>query len=257
VWSGNPKTTIGPATLTVKTYDNLSGIAGGEYFIGDADPGFGNGTAMSKSGDQLSLIFGANFATGVYKVTVRAQDMAGNWSLPSTDYLVVYNPFSLRMTGKHSVRPLVENGDVLPGLAVAAQSDVAAFGFTVGYDAKGNILPKNDFQLSYNTGTQCNKVQQAAGCHSLSLNATSITWFTTQGINDSIGICEGIAVLSADGVKQQVTFQLTVVDGERVNSATPDHLDLRIFPIGANISTDQSLYHLSDDVLRGSIHIKT
>jgi virginiamycin B lyase len=63
-WSSNPKATTASTTLTASTSDSLSGVAGGEYFIG-SDPGVGNGTAASYSGGNLSATIGASLNPGV------------------------------------------------------------------------------------------------------------------------------------------------------------------------------------------------
>lgn len=66
-------------TLTVSATDDLSGVAGGEYFIG-ADPGQGSGLSMQWNGTSLAANFGSLLAPGVYTISIRAVDVAGNWS---------------------------------------------------------------------------------------------------------------------------------------------------------------------------------
>lgn len=258
VWTNNPKTTLSMATVTIPSTDNLSGITEAEYYLGDTDPGQGNGATMQVNHEDgtVSVSFNTDFPTGVYKVTVRAKDKAGNWSMPASDYLVVYDPFGTRMTGKRTLLPSLAGGDILSGLISNDQPDKAKFGFNVRYDNDGNIHKNSDFQFKYETGVMCNKPEQATNCHNFELNATSIAWLTTQGQNDSTGILQGIARLSVNGVVSNVIFRLTGLDGELLNSTTQDHLTLKVYPEGENPNTATPIYQVSADVLRGNIKIR-
>lgn len=51
-WSANPVAVGSNTTLTVAASDSLSGVTGGEYFVG-TDPGVGSATAMTYSGGNL------------------------------------------------------------------------------------------------------------------------------------------------------------------------------------------------------------
>ncbi len=255
-WTNNPKSTLGTATLTIPTSDNLSGVVAAEYFLGDNDPGLGNGAAMQVGDDSISVGFNTDFPTGVYKVTVRAKDKAGNWSQTTSDYLVVYDPFGTRMTGKKTLLPSLANGDKLPGLATTGQQDKATFGFNVRYADDGSMHRNSDFQFKYETGTRCGKPAQAINCHSFELNAMSIAWLTTQGTNDSTGIFQGVARLNVDGTTTNVIFRLTGLDGERLDSASPDHLTLKVYDQNDNPNIASPIYLVSDDVLRGNIKIQ-
>jgi hypothetical protein len=77
-WDNNPKSIFGTATIAIPATDNLSGIAEAEYYLGDFDPGEGNGATMQVNDGNVSVTFGTDFPTGVYKVTMRAEDKAGN-----------------------------------------------------------------------------------------------------------------------------------------------------------------------------------
>lgn len=254
-WTNNPKSTADSSTLTVPATDNLAGVEEAEYFLGDEDPGQGNGATMTLDGGNLTTTFGTDFPTGVYKVTVRAKDVAGNWSEPVSDYLVVYNPDGVRMTGWRTLLPSVSEGDVLPGLISPSQDDRARFGFNVRYNNLGQIHQNSDFQFSYHTGTQCFNPLKAQNCHLLYMNATSVEWLATQGTNNSTGIFQGAAWLLVDGQTRQVTFRLTGLDGERLNDSSADHLTLRVFAQGDNPNTATPLYHVDADVVRGNVRV--
>jgi hypothetical protein len=255
-WTGNPKAATDTATLTIPATDNLSGITEAEYFLGESDPGQGNGANMTLDGDNLTTTFGADFPTGVFKVTVRAKDKAGNWSALVSDYLVVYNPDGMRMTGKKTIRPSLANGDVLPGLGDFTSDDKAKFGFNVRYDKDGQIHKTSDFQFGYKIGEKCKNAEKAHGCHIFNLNATSIEWLTTQGVNNSTGIFQGTAELEIDGAISEVAFRLSGIDGELLNATDPDHLTLRIFRSDDNPNTATPIYRVNTDVERGNIRIR-
>jgi hypothetical protein len=264
IWSQNPKPTTATTTLTVPATDDSSGIQKAEYFIGDNDPGQGNGATMQLSNVQngglsadVTTTFGTDFPTGVYKISVRAQDTAGNWSNPVSDYLVVYDPAGPKMTGKRTIVPSLGNGDILPGLISNSQTDKAQFGFSVKYNNQGQINGNSDLQFSYSTGTHCNNPNNAVNCHALSLNATSISWLTTQGTNNSTGIFQGTATLNIDGQASAVLFRVTGVDGERLSATANDQFQIAIYNSGSNPNTDVPLYRVnSADITRGNIKIQ-
>ena len=183
------------------------------------------------------------------------QDKAGNWSPPGADYLVVYNPFATRLNGKHALLPSLANGDYLPGLVDASQTDTATFGFSAGYDSRGQML-KSDMQFSYATGKNCNQPLKAQNCHNTELNAASVDWLAVTGVNNATGIFEGSANLVVDGLSQAVRYRVVALDGERLSSSSQDHLWLAIFAKGADPNTATPLYQVNADVLRGNIHIK-
>ncbi len=256
LWSANPKSISQIATLTVGVVDTGSGIAGGEYFLGDTDPGQGNGAMMSLNGSNLTSTFGTDFPTGVYRVNIRAKDIAGNWSDIISDFLVVYNPDGPRMTGKKAIVPSLGNGDVLPGLISGSQTDKASFGFNVKYGNQGQIHPSSDLQLSYSTGTKCNKPAQAQNCHTTTLNATSIAWLTTQDTNNSTGIFQGTANLNVDGAASTVIFRVTGRDGARFSPTANDQFQIKIYAQGADPNTATPVYRINlVDIEKGSVKI--
>ena len=90
-----PNTTDGTFTvaLTATASDPSSGINLAEWFTG-ADPGTGNGTAMSitENGavwDLAATINADGWTAGNYQLNVRASDAAGNWSPTASTTLTV------------------------------------------------------------------------------------------------------------------------------------------------------------------------
>ncbi|HSX17318.1 MAG TPA: carboxypeptidase-like regulatory domain-containing protein [Patescibacteria group bacterium] len=255
-WSQNPKAIGQTSLLTVGVSDNLSGVVGGEYFLGDTDPGAGNGTAMALGSGSLTTTFGTTLQPGVYRVNVRAKDNAGNWSAVVTDFLVVYDPNGASITGKRTFVPLLANGDNLPGLISNNQTDKATFAFNVKYNNQGVVAAGSDLRLDYSTGTHCNNPNQAVNCHSFKLDATNISWLVVDGTNQSEGIFQGTATLTIDGVTTTVTFRVTALDGDRFNPTTTDHFAIKIYAQNADPNTAAPLYQMSDDVGQGDIKIK-
>lgn len=66
----------GNDTISATTTDGLSGISGGEYFVG-ADPGPGNGTPMDYANGTVSAVVNV---MGTTTYSMRSRDLAGNWS---------------------------------------------------------------------------------------------------------------------------------------------------------------------------------
>jgi len=89
-WSANPVSLGSNATLTVPAADAQSGVAGGEYYIGN-DPGVGHGTAMTYGSGNLTATLGSSLAAGNYTVGIRSRDVANNWSSVTTTTLMVRN----------------------------------------------------------------------------------------------------------------------------------------------------------------------
>jgi hypothetical protein len=256
LWSLNPKAVNQATSLTVAVSDDSSGVATGEYFVGDTDPGHGLGTPMNLSGTNLTTVLGTTFQPGVYRINIRAKDQAGNWSQPTVDYLVVYDPNGLSVTGKKTVVPSLAAGDILPGLGDPTQADKADFGFSVKYDNQGVIGPKSDMMLDYNTGARCQNPARAVNCHQLSINANTISWLVIDGASQSEGIFQGTASMVVDGMSTTNPFRITAVDGTRLDASSPDHLTLRIYAPGANPDSATPLYQLSQPVVRGNIKIR-
>lgn len=245
--------------------DNLSGVAGGEYYL-DTDPGQGNGLPLAYANGELSATSistgtgGLNLQPGVYLVNVRSRDIAGTWGAPASAYLVVYDPSGLKMKGKkdrliphYNINPALS--DLLPGLIGPSQDDVVKFAFLAEYNNGTINQNKSDFKLEYHTGTKCNKPDQAANCHDLVLNATSIAWLVVNGTNNSHGIFQGLATVKVDGVTTTNPFRVEGIDSDRLGGSAQDHVVVKVFAPGANPDTAQPLYRIDNDLTRGDIKI--
>lgn len=251
-WTTNPIPIGSNTTLSVAVADNLSGVAGGEYFVG-ADPGIGNGVSMALNSGNLTSSLGSNLATGVYNIGVRAEDSAGNWSPVSTTMLAVYNPSTtLGVTGKNKkdLIPSLANSDVLPGLVSNTQTDAADYGISVAYK-NGVIDTRSAFNFTYTTGTNCKKAN-AINCHSFILNSTSIAWLALDMANNSRAIFQGVAAVVADGVTTTNTFTVEAIDGDLLTTSVNDSLVLKVYAPGADPNYATPLYQATGSMPKGN-----
>jgi hypothetical protein len=253
-WSSNPISTTQTASVTVPVADSLSGISGGEYYLGTTDPGQGNGNTMAYSNGNLTSSF-SGLNSGIYKVNFRAKDNAGNWSGLVSDYLVVYNPQVGGMSGHSNTISPIYGTDLLPGLIQAGQSDQASFALSVKYDSSGSIVSSSKLKFAYSTGSNCNKLAQAVNCHSLTLDSSSIQWLVIGGTNNSQGTIQGIATVTVDGVTTTNTFRLVGLDGSLLSPQANDNITIQIFAPGDNPNTANPIYHINDTITKGSVKI--
>ncbi len=253
-WTNNPMTTTQSTTVTVPVSDALSGVAGGEYYLGTTDPGQGNGTAMTLSGGNLTASF-ANMAAGIYTINFRAKDTAGDWSSVTTDYLVVYSVTQTSADGHSNKVMPVYGSDVLPWLTQAGQTDTASFAFTVKYK-NGSLDTSSKVHFDYNTGSNCKNSNKATNCHSTSLDSTSIAWMVVSGTNNSQATIQGTATLTIDGTTTTNPFRIIATDGARLNPATADQFELEIYAPGANPNTASPIYILNDPLTNGNVIVK-
>ena len=141
----NPVSVDATSLLQADVSDDASGLASAEWFL-DADPGQGDGEPMAISGGVATATIGAGLEPGVYTVSVRAQDQAGNWSAPSETLLVVYDPAGGFVTGGGWIDS--------PGGALVADPDAsgrANFGFVSKYK-KGATIPTGQTEFRFVAG---------------------------------------------------------------------------------------------------------
>ncbi len=251
VWSVNPKPLTSSTVLTALATDGVSGLAAGEYFL-DTDHGAGNNIPMTVSASNLTATIASNLTAGVYRVGVRAQDTAGNWSTPTNTMLVVYDPsISIGVTGKNKndLVPSLANGDLLPGLSSPSQTDPVDYGFTVDY-TNGVLDPHNDLVLTYQTGSQCNS-PHPNNCHSFTVSATGFNWMIIDQTNNSRGRFQGTASVTVDGVTTTNPFTVEGIDGDRLTPATDDHFTFKVYAPGADAATATPIYQVSGATAKG------
>ncbi|MEZ4621617.1 MAG: hypothetical protein R2867_39795 [Caldilineaceae bacterium] len=97
----NPTNEVPNIAVVASATDAATTIAAAEWFVG-ADPGVGNGTAMtvngSGPGNVTATINVSSWSNGDYTLTVRAKDAAGNWSATDSIVLTVENPLVLYLS---------------------------------------------------------------------------------------------------------------------------------------------------------------
>lgn len=256
-WTTNPRKVGQDTTFTVSAADGQeSGVKGGEYFIGDTDPGVGKATQMTWDGTSLNAtIVNSGLQAGIYKVSVRAVDNADNWSTLLSDYMVVYDPSGQTVTASKTTSvPSLANGDILPGLTQAGQTNKATFAFKVFYDsATQNVSGQSTFSFSYSTGTCGNK---PVNCTTLAISAPSFAWFVTDAQGNAVSTFQGTATVTINGTATSNPFRVVATDGNKTTPTTTDKVSVKIYSPGANPNTATPIYQINDPISAGAIAIQ-
>jgi hypothetical protein len=87
-WSKDTIRETESATLTVNASDTYSGVSGGEYFIGNEDPGIGQATPLQMVDGKPTLSL-SGLEPGSYTYWIRIRDLAGNWTQAASATLTV------------------------------------------------------------------------------------------------------------------------------------------------------------------------
>lgn len=253
-----------PAVVSGLSTETSSPAA--EYFIGNTDPGKGKATPLrlseiiAPSDGSLPVtkaIYAGDLPTtlppGTHKITMRAQDKAGNWA-SLVDYVVVYNadsavaPGGGRASGRLLMTPSTARGDLLPGLKYAQgvspgtpspsptkqpQEDRLSLAFNIEFTKASSTTPppqfhipkdSSNFHLSYVTGTNCEDLAHANNCFVTEISTTSdkkITHFSTEGENNSRGTIYGKAVAQRVRISNASTTTASNPDGSTSLTTTP------------------------------------
>lgn len=252
-WSLNPKPTTSSATLSVLTTENLSGIRKAEYFVGATDPGKGNATPMTLTNQYVyngavtsaaaTADFGTGMTPGVYKISYRVQDNAGNWSLLGSDYLVVYNSTGPKdVTVKDNNIAPVLGVDVLPGLVIANQKDKATIAYDVSYNTVGAVDTSSKLVLTYSSDKPCNGKQTCvvmdfsagAGTSGSSITHLVISDDGTMATYDGVG-----KMVMNDGSTAYYPFKVITTDSSAQKSS-----EIYIYGDEQNMEANIPLYQL-------------
>lgn len=240
-------------SFTVGATDEGSGVAGGEFFYG-ADPGVGNGTTMTYANGNLNGMLTNTMPAGVYQVSVRAQDNAGNWSDTKSATIVVTASVN-RAQGQTSFKPSAGT-DVLPNMSSATIFNNAQANLNVRQQ-NGGIASTSAFTFTYNTGSfLCTFFPGLSGCHTFTVNMANASTFQLYGTNYSKARIVGAAQVTVDGVTSVRPFVAEIVDGNRVNGSTQDSYELRMYPVGADVNSAAAEWHVTKTVSRSSMTIQ-
>jgi len=138
-WTTNPKpvgTTTAPVStsLAVPAADALSGVQGGEYFVGNR-PGGGHGSPMTYANGSLTATLGAGLGVGVYDIGVRGMN----------------DKARSRFDAAHELGHLVMHGDQIWGLPeIEKQAHAFAAAFLVPEaDIKKELPDTVDWQALF------------------------------------------------------------------------------------------------------------
>jgi hypothetical protein len=231
--SVNPKAAGQASTLSVSVSDATSGVVAAEYRLNGGTP-----VSMLVAGGTATAEIGTSLAPGVYELSVVAFDAAGNSSVPSTVYLVVYDPSGEWATGGGWIVPggnSSDPGDLLPGLDGTSR---AHFGFTVKYQNGTSTVPSGNLSFRYVVpGQGPSLVVKDAGFDWLVV--TNSTWAKFQGL------------VTIDGLSG---FFPVHVDA-RDSASQPDRFVIKIWAPGDDPSVDAPIYKASGDVGGGNIQI--
>lgn len=156
--SVTPNPTVGAATVTLDATgtDDLTGVVAAEYFVG-ANPGAGNGTAMTLSGtgpwNATAQVDVTGLSEGAHQVKVRMQDAAGNWGPASAVTLDVSAAMALSTLGNARLfgGTVTDNADLVPwsGDAFGTRWDATANGVPETANVDGMDVDGTDTYLSF------------------------------------------------------------------------------------------------------------
>jgi protocatechuate 3,4-dioxygenase beta subunit len=171
VWTANPVAVGTNTTVSIGVTDSLSGVAGGEYFIG-SDPGEGNGTSMNWNGANLSATFGSSLPLGTYSIGIRAKDTAGNWSGITTTQLVVRDVIPPIVSYLLSSQPNV-NGWYKANVTIDWQSTDPTPSSGTPTDPPNTVASTEGANITYTSAPSCDPAGNCAtGLVQLSIDKT-------------------------------------------------------------------------------------
>ena len=232
--SPNPLRVKTSGVLTATANDTGSGVAAGEFFIGN-DPGQGHAIPLALAGSMLTARIGSSLPAGFYRVSVRAVDNAGNWSTPSKITLVVYDPAAGPIRGSGEIHPgsrTSDTGDTLPRLARHA---VATFAFGSNYPTLRSTRPNGAVHIVYHAGP-------------LRIRTVGIRWLLVDAHTARFEADGRI-----DGTPGSFTLRVSATDNPGTRR---DHVSFRLWAASSDPDADPPLYQASGNLTAGSLRIR-
>lgn len=230
-WSQNP--TVGPTSVSLAAHDSVSWISAAEYFIGAQDPGFGNGVALDVNRDTGMVSADFSAEPGIYQITFRVRDAAGNWSAGKTEELVVKNPQQLRI-----------------------------FGLVAGFYASPGNLPATEYlrihvvedvahvRYERQTGFLCRIFYSPTRCLHVQLDISSLDWAVRP--SGDTAIIQGAGTFIKNGTRHEARVRLHVTEPDTAQLAKGS-----VYSVRAYDPTDGSLlYEASERTGFGRLLIK-
>jgi len=225
-FSANPIVVDGMSTVTAYAWDDESGIESGTVSVGDRPP-----EPMAWSGSAFTADVGPGLPAGLYLVSVRVRDAAGNEATTDPQTLVVYDPNAGSVSGTGWIVPDPSAGDDLPGIDGKA---TGSFSFTAKYKTSAATTPSGSFIFTYGK--------------LFKLQSVGLDWLIVTA-GDSAYI-QGTASIRGEG---SYPFRLTTRDGGLTDS--PDYLLLQVWASSAFVETGPTIYRASGEV-GGQIQIQ-
>lgn len=173
-------------TSTLPALPNINKI---EYFV-DSDPGFGSGTdvpitAGVSISDKTIVIPMSALAEGNHKITVRARDVNGSWSVVAVQSFIKCNHpgTTLQPTSNITSSGFTASWTESPG-SIGYQIDVSTDNFKTfvsGYNAKAVTAPATSLNVTglSQASTYQYRVRAVATCVSVNSSVSSLTTLAT------------------------------------------------------------------------------
>jgi Tol biopolymer transport system component len=225
-FSANPILVGGNSTVTAFAWDDGSGIDSGTVSVGDqpSEP-------MACSGSAFTAHVGPGLPAGLYPVSVRVRDAAGNEATTDPQTLVVYDPNAGSVSGTGWIVPDPSVGDDLPGIDGTAKG---SFSFNARYKGLSDTTPTGSFIFTYGK--------------LFKLQSEGLDWLVVT--TGDTAYIEGTASIRGGGV---YPFRVTIRDGAADGS--PDYLLLEVCACSTFIETGPIFYRASGEV-GGQIQIQ-
>jgi protocatechuate 3,4-dioxygenase beta subunit len=246
-FSSNPIDTSQGTILTVPVVDSLSGVAGGEYYIGNTDPGNGGGTTMTYSNGNLTAVF-SSLSAGTYTINYRAKDVAGNWDLAQSTTLTVrpLAPASLAATSPTKIAPALSwmavsgansynvfrNGSLIGSSTVASYIDNTltvdgTYSYYITAVANGvESVASNSIGMVYDTTAPAITYALSPVANSNGYNNSTVTiTFTCSDILSGVASCTSPVTISTEAANQKITGTTTDNAGNTATTTATVNID--------------------------------
>jgi hypothetical protein len=227
------------APLTVNTSINLTTVYTGSN-ITNASIKWGDSSAEQLIADPANsfVVPHTYTAPGVYSITVSLKDACNQTASTVYQYVVVYDPNGGFVTGGGWINSPA--GAYRPDITLTGKAN---FGFEAKY-LKGANVPTGNTEFKFQTGN-------------INFKSVNYQWLVVAGSKTQF---KGTGTINGIG---NYGFMLTAVDGDLVNTVSPDLFRIKIWDINNNVITYDNQYGSSDDgslttpISGGSIVIHT
>jgi hypothetical protein len=243
-FSSNPIMAGGASTVTAFAWDDESGIDSGTMSVGDRPP-----EPMEWSGSTFTAQVGLGLPAGLYPISIRVRDVAGNEATTDPRTLVVYDPNAGSVSGTGWIVPDPSAGDDLPGIDGKAKG---SFSFTARYKSPSDTTPTGSFSFTARYKSPSDTTPTGSFIFTygklFKLQSDELDWLVVT-VGDTAFI-QGTASIRGEG---SYPFRATIRDGRVTGS--PDHLLLEVWASSTFVETGPTIYRASGEV-GGQIQIQ-